>query len=66
MKQTAVQWLVNYMETNFNLTDESLIAFKQAKEMEKEQHSVTYGNSLKDMINKKIDFEKYYKETFNK
>jgi len=68
-EQTAVQWLVNYMETNFNLTDESLEAFEQAKEMEKQQiidahidgfYSEPFGKSRKG------EAEKYYSETFNK
>ena len=36
-KQTAVEWLINYMTENFHLTDESLTSFQKAKEMEKEQ-----------------------------
>ena len=65
MKKTAVEWLVEKMLNQDWYTYKSLEYIKQAKEMEKEQHSVTYGNSLKDMINKKIDFEQYYNETFN-
>lgn len=37
MAQTAVQQLVNYMQENFHLTDESLIKFEEALQMEKEQ-----------------------------
>ena len=36
-QQTAVEQLVNYMKENFHLTDESLIKFEQAKQMEREQ-----------------------------
>ena len=36
-KQTAVEWLINYMTENFHLTDESLTSFQKTKEMEKEQ-----------------------------
>jgi len=34
-KQTAVKWLVKYMETYFHLTDDSREAFKVALEKEK-------------------------------
>jgi hypothetical protein len=37
MKQTAVQFLIEYMTENFYLTDQSLEQFDIAKEMEKEQ-----------------------------
>lgn len=70
MKQTAVEWLESRISILIPEDIGSQLMFKsniaKAKEMEKEQHSVTYGNSLKDMINKKIDFEQYYNETFNK
>ena len=48
-QQTAVEQLINYMKENFHLTDESLQKFKEAKEMEKQQH---------EKFNKFLDVEK--------
>ena len=36
-EKTAVEWLVSYMTENFHLTDEALLKFKEAKEMERQQ-----------------------------
>ena len=41
-QQTAVKQLVNYMIENFHLTDESLIKFEEAKQMEREQKEEEY------------------------
>jgi hypothetical protein len=37
MKQTAVQFLVDYLEENFCLRKPSRLKFQEAKEMEKKQ-----------------------------
>jgi len=66
MKQTAVEWLVEQFNSEEFIYRDRTNIIQQAKEMEKQQHSATYGNALKDMISNKIDFEKYYKETFKK
>lgn len=46
MKQTAVEWLIDYMKENFYLTDESLKKFEQAKKMEKEQLEQYYDDGI--------------------
>jgi hypothetical protein len=59
-EQTAVEWLVSYMTENFHLTDEALLKFKEAKEMERQQlkdAAVSIGN---------ITGEQYYNQTFKK
>jgi len=70
MKQTAVEWLFDNLKSHFehdwDLFESVCMSYAIAKQKEKQQHSVTYGNALKDMINKKIDFEQYYNETFKK
>ena len=64
---TAVGWLIEQL-SNYDLKMIKLFEkeIQQAKEMEKQQHSVTYGNALKDMIHNKINFEQYYNEKYNK
>ena len=68
MKQTAVEWLVNYMVENFHLTDESLSKFEQAKAMEKEQilKSRITAPFLFDVDDKHYinEAEQYYNETY--
>lgn len=68
-KQTAVEWLVNQLNKKgfaVVVTDEEI---EQAKEMEKQQHSETWDNSLienkgDNYIGKEKSFEEYYNETF--
>ena len=67
-QQTAVDWLELQIEDLIPNDIGSQLKFKnkikQAKEMENKQHSATYGNAMRDMINNKIDFQKYYKQTY--
>ena len=60
-KQTAVEWLVEKLDQNFDYVADTLI--EQAKEMEKEQivEAINYGCS--DWGSFK-DGREYYKETF--
>ena len=62
-KQTAVEWLVEKLDQNFDYVADTLI--EQAKEMEKEQivEAINYGCS--DWGSFK-DGREYYKETFKK
>lgn len=59
-KQTAVEWLIEKLPLiqQEGLRDE----IKQAKEMEKEQHEITFNEALDENSNRW--FEKYYNETF--
>lgn len=68
-KQTAVEWLVNEIP---NIDWENSYwrnKIEQAKEMEKQQHSETWDNSLienkgDNYIGKEKSFEEYYNENF--
>jgi hypothetical protein len=69
-KQTAVQWLINQLEKEYNsfplLNSEACI---QALEMEKEQHNVTWKESrivkvVDTYHEKETSFDDYYSETF--
>lgn len=66
--QTAVQQLINYMEANFHLTDESRNQFGKALETEKQQiiDAVWYGHDNKpDMIMPSESFATdYFEQTF--
>lgn len=72
-KQTAVEWLTNYMKANFHLTDESIEIFEQAKKMEKEQIIDANDSGFEDgvmftQIGTPIydTPEQYYNETYGK
>jgi hypothetical protein len=50
MKQTAVEFLIDYLEDNFCLSKASRLKFEEAKEMEKQQlinYSQYYQKTLK-------------------
>lgn len=72
-KQTAVEWLIEYMLENFYLTDGSYEAFKTAKQMEKEQIMDAYKEAedkweffeYEHRWGRRYDTaEKYYNETY--
>ena len=66
MKQTAVEWLIEKLESHIMWTDKARGAFEQAKAMEKEQIIKANRDGV-DMVVDKKDFilgEKYYNETF--
>jgi hypothetical protein len=62
-KQTAVEWLES--QINLGLSERGLIsAFKEAKQMEKEQIEDAYGDGLNAH---RVDFcnrNEYYNETY--
>ena len=67
MKKTALQKLIEYMEENYHLTEESRLEFKKALKEEKQQILDAWvdgnDNEPKEVTN---DFaEKYYNKTFN-
>jgi hypothetical protein len=69
MKQTAVEWAINEIRSNWydyeygDLDIDDVI--KQAKEMEKEQMALCYKVGVIDGSNGVMfNFDKYYKETF--
>ena len=69
-KQTAVEWLGNELvKKGFPIEKYGMDLYEQAKEMEKQQHSETWDNSLienkgDNYIGKEKSFEEYYNETF--
>lgn len=81
-KQTAVEWFIKNIAENglFNVSTSDAIKNlnnsmkieeleEQAKEMEKQQHSETWDNSLienkgDNYIGKEKSFDQYYNETF--
>jgi hypothetical protein len=65
-KVTAVEWLESEFIKLESTTGIYGIMYKlidQAKEMEKEQHKMTYNAKLNRHY---FDFEHFYNETFNK
>jgi len=62
MKQTAVEWLVEKLDQNFDYVADTLI--EQAKEMEKNQIVNAYNDC--EWTGDYEDGEQYYNETFNK
>jgi hypothetical protein len=72
MKQTAVEWLLNAIETKNGKEFSSYYSefVEQAKEMEKEQMNDTWEDSRlfdkgDDYIGEQKSFEQYYNEIFN-
>jgi hypothetical protein len=68
MKQTAVEWLINWVNTNqYVISNELLETFEKAKAMEKEQIVNAYksGDLMEGRANLS-DAEQYYNETYNK
>jgi hypothetical protein len=60
---SSVEWLFRWHNDNPEATiNEGIKAFKQAKEMHKEEHEDTYNEGKLNGF----DFEDYYNETFNK
>lgn len=69
MKKTAVEWLVDKLDQNFDYVADTII--EQAKEMEKEQMDKVAGDwwnegasYMCDGGRKYKNFEQYYNETF--
>jgi hypothetical protein len=70
MKQTAVEWLKDKIQSDMTFM-EILGLINQAKAMEKEQHSKTWDVALDkyevragNYMRAYEDFEQYYNETF--
>lgn len=69
MKQTAVEWLVEKLDQNFDYVADTLI--EQAKAMEKEQIRDAFNSGMNDSVDYFIPFlepndesENYYNKTF--
>jgi hypothetical protein len=64
MKQTAVEWLIEKLDQNFDYVADTLI--EQAKQMEKEQIKQAYNDGKAAVIHIKnnMSLEEYYDKTF--
>ena len=62
MKQTAVEWLVEKLDQNFDYVADTLI--EQAKAMEKEQIMDALRTSEVELLSWGISAEQYYNETY--
>jgi hypothetical protein len=64
-QQTAVEQLINYMQENFHLTDESLKKFEEAKEVFQQQIELAWksGDGEHDEVADKLA-KQYYTETY--
>ena len=66
-KQTAVEWLINELYIEMNLSGDGRVLdeiLKEAKEMEKEQIIEAYNESFRLRDNPYAIAEKYYKQTY--
>jgi len=61
-KQTAVEWLVEKLDQNFDYVADTLI--EQAKEMEKEQIIESFKHGKLPPIFVNFNAEEYYNETY--
>ena len=67
MKQTAVEWLFDWMGRNqYFIGNDLLKAFEQARAMEKEQKKDAYLQGSFDDGPDVNKAEQYYNETYNK
>jgi len=68
MKQTAVEWLIDMLvtENEITLKGENFKLFDQAKEMEKQQMRKAYNHGRPNLLcyEKGTAFKEYYNETF--
>lgn len=69
-KETAVEWLANWMNKNNGATSEDLYnAFEQAKQLEKEQiieSRITAPMTSGDAMLDREEAEHYFKKTYEK
>ena len=70
-QQTTTEWFTNEVYQIIENYDVDKMgyhiekAYKQAKEMEKVQHRITWGNALSAInIDKWESFDQFYKETY--
>jgi hypothetical protein len=62
-KQTAVDFIFSQLPDEYTTTRQGFEVYKQAKQMENEQHKVSYWESL---LSKYQTFEQYYEQTYGK
>jgi hypothetical protein len=65
-RQTAVYWLADYVMRHLSMSQETIEAINQAKELEKQQLEDAFmeADYFEGLASKK-DFEQYYTETYN-
>jgi hypothetical protein len=69
MKQTAVEWIFDWMGRNqYFIGNDLLKAFEQAKAMEKEQIKNAIIHNQNGLLRRKtvLEAEQYYNETYGK
>jgi hypothetical protein len=65
MKQTAVEWLVEYLNLDETSPNYNELIINKAKEMEKQQIvNAWFGGYLNGEIKSELKSEQYYNETF--
>jgi hypothetical protein len=60
-KQTAVEWLASQLGTHIIWEETIIDIIEQAKQMEREQHEITYNQGLMSNFQ---TFNDYYNETY--
>ena len=63
--QTAVQTLIDYMEENYHLTEESRLEFKKALQMEKQQIMDAWQYGMKSDNGHFGTAKEYYNSTYS-
>jgi hypothetical protein len=62
MNKTALQNLIDYIEENYHLTEESRLEFKKALKEEKQQ--IVNAVDGFPLENRNLDGEEYYNKTY--
>jgi len=72
-EQTAVEWLFSQIPFEWSSSKSAFEALQQGKEMEKEQHGVTWDSAIKAHDNRGhvhsrsiVDFDEWYEQQFKK
>ncbi len=63
MNETAVQQLIEHLEENYHLTEETMYEFKQALKAEKDQITEAYNDGVNSAYNVG-NAEDYYKKMY--
>ena len=72
-QQTAVEWLFSQIPFEWSSSKAAFEALQQAKEMEEQQHGVTWDSAIKAHHNRGhvharslVDFDEWYEQQFKK
>lgn len=64
-KQTAVEWLSEYVMAYLSMSEETITAINKAKVMEKQQIKEAYKEGESDGTHEVDNAEQYYNETYH-